>query len=68
MKILSQAFNSGRQNSKELNIVQTTLYDLIAAINKDVLPEEDWVVTNAVVDLFKTGQAKFLGTNYKSVI
>jgi hypothetical protein len=44
------------------------LYDLIAAINKDVLPEEDWVVTNAVVDLFKTGQAKFLGTNYKNVI
>ena len=68
MEILSQTFNSGRQGSKQLNIVHTTLYDLIAAINEDVLPKEDWVVTNAVLDLFKTGQAKFLAANYKNAL
>jgi hypothetical protein len=68
MEILSQTFNSGRQISKELSIVQTTLYDLIAAINEDVMPEEDWVVTNAVLELFKTGQAKFLAANYKDAL
>ena len=41
MEILSQTFNSGRQGSKQLNIVHTTLYDLIAAINEDVLPKSE---------------------------
>jgi hypothetical protein len=63
MEILSQTANSGRQGSKELSIVQTTLYDLIAAINEDVLPEEDWIIPHAVFELFATGQAKFIAAD-----
>jgi len=36
------------------------LYELIAAINEDILPEEDWVVTDAILELFESGRAKFL--------
>jgi hypothetical protein len=36
------------------------LYELIAAINEDVLPVEDWVVTDAILELFESGRAKFL--------
>ena len=63
MKILNHTFNSGRQGNKELNTFQTTLYELIAAINEEVLPEEDWIVTDAVFELFETGHAKFLSAN-----
>ena len=50
----------GPQAGEEFNTVQTTLYELIAAINEDVLPEEDWVVTDAILELFESGRAKFL--------
>jgi hypothetical protein len=63
MKMMDQTFNAGMQVGGELNSVQTTLYELVAAINEDVLPEEDWIVTDAVLDLFETGQAKFLSAN-----
>ncbi len=50
------------------SIVQTTLYELIAALNEDVLPEEDWVVTDAVLELFETGRAKLLAATDNGVI
>ena len=61
--MMDQTFNAGMQAGAELNSVQTTLYELIAAINADVLPEEDWIVTDAVLELFETGQAKFISAN-----
>lgn len=61
--MMDPTFKIGMQVSAELNSVQTTLYELIAAINEDVLPEEDWMVTDAVLELFETGEAKFLGAN-----
>ena len=61
--MMDPTFKIGMQVSAELNSVQTTLYELIAAINEDVLPEEDWKVTDAVLELFETGEAKFLGAN-----
>lgn len=48
------------QAGEKLNTVQTTLYELIAAMNEDVLPEEDWVVTDAVLELFESGRVRFL--------
>ncbi|WP_218673818.1 hypothetical protein, partial [Candidatus Entotheonella palauensis] len=38
----------------------TTLYDLIAALQEQVAPEEDNIVTSAVVDLCKTRHLHFL--------
>jgi hypothetical protein len=52
--------SAGMQAGAEFDNVRTTLYELIAALNEDVLPDEDWVVTDAVLELFETGQAKFL--------
>jgi hypothetical protein len=60
MKIMDQTLIAGMQAGAKLNTVQTTLYELIAAVNEDVLPEEDWMVTSAVLKLFDKGQAKFL--------
>ena len=40
--------------------VVTTLYDLIAALNEQVEPWEEDVVTDAVVDLCNTGRLHFL--------
>ena len=54
--------SDGAQNGAEFNTVETTLYELIAVINEDVLPEEDSVVTDAILELFESGQAKFLTT------
>lgn len=55
--------NSGRQNGRGIISLQTTLYDLIAAINEEIMPEEDWAVTDAVLELFETGRARFLSAN-----
>jgi hypothetical protein len=41
-------------------IIRTTLYDLIEAMNSQVPPEEDALVVAAVVDLFKSGRARFV--------
>jgi len=63
MKRIDQAFTAGMHADAELNSVHTTLYELIATINEDILSEEDWIVTDTVLEFFKTGQAKFLAAN-----
>ena len=60
MNKTAKLLSAGAQNGSEFNTVETTLYELIAAINADVLPEEDWVVTDAILELFESGRAKFL--------
>ena len=45
----------------EQTVIVTTLYDLIAALNEQVEPWEDDVVTAAVVHLCNTGSLRFLG-------
>ena len=44
----------------ETTPIVTTLYDLIAALNEQVEPWEEDVVTAAVVDLCNTGRLHFL--------
>ncbi|MGW8303718.1 MAG: hypothetical protein ACWGNO_16690 [Desulfobacterales bacterium] len=60
MKKEAKKLAGGPLDGAEFNSVQTTLYELIAAINEDILPEEDWVVTDAILELFESGRAKFL--------
>jgi hypothetical protein len=40
--------------------IETTLYDIIVTLSDDMAPEEDVLVTALVVDLFNSGQAKFV--------
>ena len=42
--------------------IQTTLYDLIEAVNETVKPNDDQFVTEIVMDLLITGHAKFQDT------
>jgi hypothetical protein len=39
--------------------IQTTLYDLIAAIDAEVEPGEEELVTAAVIHLLNSGRARF---------
>jgi hypothetical protein len=41
--------------------ITTTLYDLIEAINTEVAPDEDELVTATVVHMLNSGRVKFLG-------
>jgi len=43
-----------------LSEVQTTLHDLIVAVNEEVEPEEDGLVGEVVSDMLDAGQIKFL--------
>ena len=63
MELMNQMVSANKPDQKELPIVQTTLYELIGALNQEVQPEEDWIVTDVVLDLFESGQAKFLSLN-----
>lgn len=42
-------------------VIQTTLYDLIAAISAEVGPDEEEVVLATVVHLLNSGRARFVG-------
>ena len=47
------ATHSDPPSPQETVIVQTTLYDLIAAINADIPPEEDHLVTSKVLRILQ---------------
>lgn len=47
--------------SSALNSIRTTLYELVEAISDQLQPGEDWMVTEALVDLTNTGRLRFLG-------
>jgi hypothetical protein len=42
-------------------VIQTTLYDLIAAISDEVDPAEDDLVTATLVHLINSGRVRFTG-------
>jgi hypothetical protein len=55
----AQRFAKGPSISEDHTIIQTTLYDLIEAVNETVKPNEDRFVTEAVMDLLIAGKAEF---------
>ena len=48
--------------SAEPTRTTTTLYDLVDALSAEVYPEEDSLVTAAVVHLINSGRARFVGS------
>ena len=48
--------------------ITTTLYDLIAALNAEVDPEDDALVTAAVVHLINANRARFIGSRKRLAI
>ena len=55
----AQSFAKGPSISEDHTMIQTTLYDLIEAVNETVKPNDDPFVTEIVMDLLTTGHAKF---------
>ena len=47
--------------SSDPTSITTTLYELIGALNAEVDPEDDALVTAAVVHLINTNRARFVG-------
>jgi hypothetical protein len=48
--------------------ITTTLYDLIAALNAEVDPKDDALVTAAVVHLINANRARFVGSRKRLTI
>lgn len=55
----AQSFAKAPSISEYHTIIQTTLYDLIEAVNETVKPSDDQFVTEIVMDLLNAGHAKF---------
>ncbi len=58
----AQCFSKPQSISVNHTKIQTTLYDLIEAVNETVKPNEDRFVTEAVMDLLIAGNAEFQNT------
>jgi predicted DNA-binding protein len=43
----------------EKNISMTTLYELLEAIEEEIKPDEDWMVSEIVLNLFNSGKIRF---------
>ena len=67
MGIQNPLFQMANQNRLEVEPIQTSLFDLMAALQDEVYRFEEWIILEAVLDLFETGQAKFIETNQKNL-
>jgi hypothetical protein len=48
--------------------ITTTLYDLVAALNAEVNPEDDALVTAAVVHIINANRARFIDSRKRLAI
>jgi len=54
--------------SSDPTSITTTLYDLVEALNAEVNPEDDALVTAAVVHLINANRARFVGSRKRLAI
>jgi hypothetical protein len=54
--------------SSDPSSITTTLYDLVAALNAEVSPEDDALVTAAVVHIINANRARFVGSRKRLAI
>ena len=62
MQISTPVFITMKKVSSNLNTINSTLYELIEAINEEVKPENDKLVSEIVSDLYERGVMNFLNT------
>ena len=67
MEAIAQSFSAAEPEHSGSTTIETTLYELIGAINEQVQPGEDRLVVETVLDLIDTGQITFPGTMGESV-
>jgi len=67
MEAVAQSFCAAEPEHSGSTTIETTLYELIEAINEQVQPGEDRLVVEAVLDLIETGRITFPGSRGESV-
>ena len=60
MQIPTPIFSTKNKVFPNLIAINSTLYELIEAINEEVKPEDDKLVSEIVSDLYNRGVMKFL--------
>jgi len=68
MDIMDPLFQMAHQRQLEGEYRQTSLLDLILALQEEVHPSEDWIVTDIILHMFEIGQVKFLQVNKGGVL
>jgi len=59
MHLATKNFSPFKIEYSQSTVVKTTLYELIDAISDDLLPGEEKLVGEVVVNMFNTGKIKF---------
>lgn len=59
MQLATKNFSPFKIEYSQSTVVNTTLYELIDAISDDLLPGEEKLVGEVVVNIFNTGKIKF---------
>ena len=65
LTVIDKQSETQLDSSATSKMIVTTLYDVIAALNEQVGPEEDEVVTAAVVCLCQSGRLRLLDRSQK---
>ena len=61
MQIPTPVFTTKNKAFPNLITINSTLYELIEAINDEIKPEDDKLVSEIVSDLYNRGVMKFIG-------
>jgi hypothetical protein len=61
MQTAAQSLSTPAPAGAESTTIETTLYDLIAAVSAEAGPDEDELILATVVHLLNSGQARFTG-------
>ena len=59
MQLATNNFSPFKIGYPQSTVVKTTLYELIDAISDNILPGEEKLVGEVVVNMFNTGKIKF---------
>lgn len=62
MEAAIQIHRSEEPAYPRFSTIQTTLYELIEALNEELEPEEDWLVTEVILDFLFKGQIRSLSS------
>ncbi|MBL7176826.1 MAG: hypothetical protein ISS66_13470 [Desulfobacteraceae bacterium] len=60
MEAAIQIHRSEEPAYPRFSTIQTTLYELIEALNEELEPEEDWLVNAIVLDMLSNWQIRLL--------
>jgi hypothetical protein len=61
MEPTAQQFSAYESRNLSPHTIRTTLYKLVEAINEELEPGEDWMISATLVDLASTGRLRYLG-------